>query len=160
MKRLLALHSLTEIVKKLDIAQSWSTNPLIKTPIFNEVMSKNHFQIMLGFLYFNANSNCNPNDPDCNWFYKVKPLIEHLVLKLKQAYKPTRVISMKGELMLWKRQLQFKQYTLNKRSRFGIKFFSLCEVSGYLWNFTIYLGKQKNVPATEAELVQQRVCHK
>ena len=43
--------------------------------------------------------------------------------------------------MLWKGRLGFKQYIPNKRSRFGIKMFSLCEVSGYPWNRFVYVGK-------------------
>ena len=49
--------------------------------------------------------------------------------------------------------MQFKQYIPSKRSRFGIKFLSLCEVSGYLWNCIVYLGKQKNLSAAKTELV-------
>ena len=43
-----------------------------------------------------------------------------------------------------KGRLGFKQYIPNKRARFGIKMFSLCEVSGYLWNSFVYLGKNYN----------------
>ena len=38
-------------------------------------------------------------------------------------------------------RLNFKQYIPDKRSRFGIKFFSLCEESGYLWNTYVYVGR-------------------
>ena len=33
--------------------------------------------------------------------------------------------------------------------------FSLCEVSGYLWNSFVYLGKEANIPADEAEYGKQ-----
>ena len=36
--------------------------------------------------------------------------------------------------------LNFKQYILNKRSRFGVKFFSLYEESGF-WNTYVYVGR-------------------
>lgn len=78
MKRVLALQFLTGIAKKPEVAQYWSTNPLIKTPIFNEVMSRNRFQAIFEFLHFNGNSNYNPNDPDRDRLYKVRSLIEHL----------------------------------------------------------------------------------
>ena len=51
--------------------------------------------------------------------------------------------------MLWIGRLQ---YIPSNRSRFGIKFFSLCEISGYMWNCIVYLGKQQNVSAAETYL--------
>ena len=46
------------------------------------------------------------------------------------------------ELLLWMGRLGFKQYIPNKRSRFCIKMFSLCEVSGYFWNSFVYVSKE------------------
>lgn len=155
MKKFLALHFLTGIVQKPEINQYWSTNPLLKTSVFNQVMSRNRFQVILDFLHFNDNSHYDPNDPNRDRLYKVRPLIDHLVSKFKSVYTPSRDISIDEELMLWKGRLHFKQYIPNKRSRFGIKFFSLCEATGYLWNSYVYLGKQNNVPADEAELIKK-----
>ena len=152
MKKFLALYFLTGIVRKPELGQYWSTNPLIKTPMFNEIMSRNRFKAILDFLHFNDNFNYDPNDPNCDRLYKVRPLIEYLVSKFKSVYIPSREILIDEELMLWKGRLQFKQYIPNKRSRFGIKFFSLCEASRYLWNSYVYLGKQNNIPADEADL--------
>ena len=53
-----------------------------------------------------------------------------------------------------KGRLGFKQYIPNKRARFGIKMFSLCEVSGYLCNSFVYLGKNYN--PTEDEMNYER----
>lgn len=61
--------------------------------------------------------------------------------RFKSAYIPDKNISIDEELMLWKGRLAFKQYIPNKRSRFGIKFFSLCDTTRYLWNSFVYLGK-------------------
>ena len=67
-----------------------------------------------------------------------------------EAYIPSHEILIDEELMLWKGRLGFKQYILNKRCRFGIKYFSLCETSVYLWNLYVYLGKVKNSPGDAA----------
>ena len=46
-------------------------------------------------------------------------------------------------LLMWKGRLSWKQYIPSKRSRFGIKFFVLCESeSGFIWNFCVYTGKE------------------
>lgn len=57
--------------------------------------------------------------------------------------------------MLFKQRLEFKQCIPNKRSRFGITFFYLCEVSGYLQDCVVYLGNQKNVPLDKATLIKE-----
>ena len=38
-------------------------------------------------------------------------------------------------------RLNFKQYIRNKWSGFGVRFFSLCEESDYLWNTYVYVGR-------------------
>ena len=45
-------------------------------------------------------------------------------------------------------RLSWKQYIPLKRSRWGIKFFVLCDSAlGYIWNTFIYVGKYSNEPA-------------
>ena len=85
----------------------------------------------------------NANDPNRDRIYKVHPKIEYLVNKFKSVYTPDKEVSIDEELLLWKGRLGFKQYISNKRSCFGIKMFSLCEVSGYLWNSFVYIGKEQ-----------------
>lgn len=64
-----------------------------------------------------------------------------MINKFKEAYIPLREISIDEQLMLHKGRLVFRQYIPNKRAKFGIKFFSLCDTSGYLWNSEVYVGK-------------------
>ena len=63
MKKFIALYLLTGIIQKPEIGQYWSTNPIIRTPFFNEIMARNRFQSILEFLHFNDNSGYRPNDP-------------------------------------------------------------------------------------------------
>ena len=56
MRQFIALHVLTGIVKKPEISQYWSTDPFLRSPIFNELMSRNQFQSITEFLHFNDNS--------------------------------------------------------------------------------------------------------
>ena len=129
---------LTGIIQKREIEQYWSTNPIIKTPFFNNVIARNCFQSILE-LHFNDNSGYQPNDPQRDRLYKIRPVVEDPVNKFKTVYKPEKHVSIEEELLLWKGRLGFKQYVPNKRARFGIKMFSVCEVSGYLWNSFVYL---------------------
>ena len=64
-ERFFALYVLTGIVKKPELSEYWSTNPLLRTPMFGEIMSRNQFQTTLEFLRFNDNSKYNRNN--LNW---------------------------------------------------------------------------------------------
>ena len=52
MKTFLSLYLLIGIVVKSELQQYWSTNPLIKTEFFNNVMRRNRFQLKLDFSSF------------------------------------------------------------------------------------------------------------
>ena len=114
---------------------------MLKTQFFNDVMFINRLQSILDFFYFNYNSQYNANDPNRDRLSKMRLVVEDLRRKFKSVYTPTQQASTDEELLLWKGRLGFKQYIPNKRVQFGIKMFSLCEVSGYLWNSFVYRGK-------------------
>ena len=45
-KQFISLYLLTGIIRKPEVNQCWSTNPLLKTPFFNNVMPRNQFQLI------------------------------------------------------------------------------------------------------------------
>ena len=90
------------IVSKPAISDYWSTSPLLKDSIFNNVMPRNRYQTILRFLHFAHNSQYNPNDPDRDRLYKVRPLVDLLVSKFKTTYIPENNISIDEMLLLWK----------------------------------------------------------
>ena len=96
-RRFLALHLLTGIIRKPEISQYWSTDPLLVTPLFNKIMSRNRYQSILEFLHFNDNTFYDAVDPDRDRLFKVRPLTEHLVKRFKEAYIPSREISIDGD---------------------------------------------------------------
>ena len=104
-------------------------------------MSRNRFQEISEFLHFADNSNYDANESNQDKLYKVRYVVEFLIDRFKTCCLPAESISVNEELLLWKGRLSFKQYIPSKRARFGIKLFSLCEDSGYLWNSFVYLGK-------------------
>ena len=135
---------------KPEINQYWSTDPFLRSPIFNELMPRNQFQSITEFLHFNDNSQYDIHNTTRDRLYKVRPLVQYLVGKFKAA----KNLSIDEQQLLWKGRLGFKQYISNKRSRFGIKIFSLCELSGYLWNSFVYLGKEAIMSNEEQEYIK------
>ena len=105
-------------------------------------MIRNRFQGILQFLHFADNSNYNPTAANRDKLYKVRPVVTYIMKKFKSVYIPEKQISIDEEVLLWKGKLAFKQYIPLKRAIFGMKLFSLCESSGYVWNSFVYLGKE------------------
>ena len=90
MWKFLALHLLTGIIRKPEISQYWSTDPLLVNPIFNNITSRNRDQSILELLHFNDDTYYDAADPDWDRLFKVRPLVEHSVKRFKEAYIPIR----------------------------------------------------------------------
>ena len=43
--------------------------------------------------------------------------------------------------MAWRGKLRFRQYIKGKKHKFGIKFYALCETTGFVLNIVIYEDK-------------------
>ena len=71
--------------------------------------------------------------------------------KFQNVPKTERYVSIYKELLLSKGL--FNKYIPNKRSRFGMKFFSLYGVSKYLWISFIYNMKEKDRTSSHRQLV-------
>lgn len=68
----LAVSLLMVRTKKLSFPEYWSTDPLIKTPIFSEIMSRDRYLLILRVLHFNNNEQQNKNDP----LFKIRPIFD------------------------------------------------------------------------------------
>ena len=104
-------------------------------------MSADRFLLLCKFLHFENNQLCDQTEPRTN-VTEIKKVMENIVKKCQALYIPEINICIDESLLMWKGRLCWKQYIPSKRSRFGIKFFVLCESeSGYIWNFCVYTGK-------------------
>ena len=119
MKEFFALMLLAEIVQKSEINHYQSTDLLLRSFVFNEMMSMIRYQVILEFLHFSDNSNHDLNNPAGGKLFKIHPIMEYLVTKFQT---PGKNILIDEELILPKGRLNFKQYIPNKRSCFGMKF--------------------------------------
>ena len=62
-KTLLGILILLGIVHNPKLTIYWSTDNLVATPIFNQVMRRDRFLILIKFLHFADNRDYNPEDP-------------------------------------------------------------------------------------------------
>lgn len=136
------------IVKKPSYTMYWSTDHTIQTPIFAECMSLRRIQIILQFLHF-----VDADEGSIDKIRKVRPVLEYLVERFQEIYRPGRDISIDETLLRFKGRLSLKQCNLSKRARFGIKLYKTCEsVTGYVYNCTIYTGKDESKSKTKSTI--------
>ncbi|KAG8224183.1 hypothetical protein J437_LFUL002305 [Ladona fulva] len=142
MRVFFALIMLQSIVRKPEIVHFWSRRPILSTPFFGDTMSYRRFTKIRQYLHFVDNDTydplTNPN-PKLNKIWRVHQMLEE---KFRELYTPERDITIDESLLLYKGRLGWRQYMPQKRARFGIKTFMLCESkSGYVWSTVIYTGK-------------------
>uniref|UniRef100_A0A803K7T6 PiggyBac transposable element-derived protein domain-containing protein n=1 Tax=Xenopus tropicalis TaxID=8364 RepID=A0A803K7T6_XENTR len=149
-KRFLALTLAMGLVERNSIASYWDTATVLSIPLFSAVMPRNRYQILLRFLHFNDNAAAvAPNEPGYDRLYKLRPLINSLCQRFIEVYTPSQNIG------VIKGRLRFRQFIPSKRSRYGMKFYKLCESStGYTSYFMLYEGKDTHLdpPGCPTEL--------
>lgn len=133
---------LMSVVKKATLKSYWSTDPLIATPIFAEIMPRDRFLEILRSLHFNDNDE----QPAGDRLFKIEPVMNILREKFQQFVIPYQNICIDESLMLWKGRLAFKQYIPKKRHRFGVKFFVIVDCkTGVILDFIIYVGADTEI---------------
>ncbi|KAG0418926.1 hypothetical protein HPB47_004500, partial [Ixodes persulcatus] len=147
MKVFFALLLLQGIVDKPVVEWYWSKRRVIETPVFGEVMSKSRFILLMKFLHFaNNEDDAGEVGQARQKLRKIWPVLSLMKDRFKASYMPEENISIDESLMLYKGRLSWKQFLPLKRSRFGVKFYVLCEAaSGYIWDVVIYTGKGTDV---------------
>jgi len=125
--------------KKHAIHQYWSTHPIIATPQFSKFMRRDRYMEILKNLHFNDNETATGKD----YNHKIEPILSKLNLQFKSSLVPFKNLCIDESLVKFKGRLGIKQYIPNKRSRFGIKLFLLCDCeTGYVLKLLVYTGSQ------------------
>ena len=137
---LLAVVILMGGVHKPRFAMYWSTDSLISTPIFSQIISRDRFLILMRFLHFLDNNNINLADPVQDKLYKVREVVNMIEESCFQVFSPGKDVSIDESLVPFKGRLSFQQYIKSKRARFGIKLYQLCTSNGILLDFIVYHG--------------------
>ena len=116
----------------------WSSSVLYDLTLWSSLMSRNRFQLLLRFLHFVDNSV----DSD-DRLYKIRPIMDHLNNVMKNNYVLNKNLSIDESMMLWRGRLMFRQYIKNKKHKYGIKLYNLCESNGLIIKIKIYCGKEE-----------------
>ncbi|KAF8785039.1 PiggyBac transposable element-derived protein like [Argiope bruennichi] len=138
----LALLILQGILQKPIQKLYWSQIPYFYTPFFGQIMSERRFALLMKFLHFTNNATIDTSNHPQPGLRKIYEVYEALNRKFKSSYIPECEVTVDESLLLYKGRLVFKQYLPKKKSKFGVKFYQLCESStGYIWNSLVYTGR-------------------
>ncbi|GBN77865.1 PiggyBac transposable element-derived protein 4 [Araneus ventricosus] len=138
-----AMIILMGIIKKPSLKMYFITNEVFATPFFNRVKPRDVFLHILRCLHFTS-------DASAKKLQKLGLIVDNLKNKFKRTYIPKENICIDESLFAWKGRLGFRQYVPSKRSRYGVKIYKLCKsVTGYVWNFLIYCGKDTDMSSSD-----------
>ena len=88
MKQFFALLLLTGIVWKPEINHYRSTEPPLKSLVFNATMQRNRYRAIIVFLHFNDNSTYNAKDLNRDILFRICALMEYLVCRFHRFSTP------------------------------------------------------------------------
>ncbi|GBP91137.1 PiggyBac transposable element-derived protein 4 [Eumeta japonica] len=65
---------------------------------------------------------------------------------MADLYYPEADLSIDESMVLWRGRLVFRQYIKNKKHKYGVKLYELCESSGIVMKIRVYKGKSERPP--------------
>lgn len=146
MKKFISAIILMGQVKKDRIRDYWSTNPLIETPIFGKLMSRNRWEQIWNFWHFSDNLLVQNTD---DRLYKVRPVLQHLTQRFQTVYKPAQELSLDEAMIPWRGRLRIRTYNPGKLIKYGILVRMVSEATtGYICNMKIYAAEGKKLEDT------------
>lgn len=110
-----------------------------------ETMSSKRFAKLRSVIHFNDNSLHKPiTHPEHDRLHKIRSIISHLNQRFSNIVPLEQRLSLDEQMCATKVAHFLKQYLPNKPHKWGFKFYVLCSLSGYAYNFEIYSGKNDN----------------
>ncbi|GBP66764.1 PiggyBac transposable element-derived protein 4 [Eumeta japonica] len=139
MRKFVGLLLYMGLTKLPTIAHYWKLDPLYNLPLFRQIMSRNRFQILLRYLHFSEN-----DDSSTSRLHKIQPILDRFNNIMADLYYPEADLSIDESMVLWRGRLVFRQYIKNKKHKYGVKLYELCESSGIVMKIRVYKGKVKD----------------
>ena len=128
------------------IADYWKDDWILGVPAFARIMSRNRFQEILRYFHVNNNENMLARENEnYDKLFKIRPLIESLKVNFQLQYNPHFEQSIDEAMVKYKGRTSLKQYMPLKPIKRGIKRWCRADShAGYLCDFEVYSGKQKD----------------
>lgn len=121
----------------------WSNDDFFRVDIVKRAMSAQDFEQTLRYLHFANNDDfIAKGKPGFDKLFKVRPLLDRLLVLFGRMYVPNREMSFDEQMIAFKGRTSLKQYMPAKPIKRGIKVWALADAhNGYVYLFDIYTGK-------------------
>ena len=133
----------------------WSNDEDLGISLVKNALSRNRFQMLKSFIHFVDNSEAENNKHDKG--FKIRPLYTMLQKSFIKFGIFKENSSIDEMIVRYYGHHSLKQFIRGKQIRFGYKFWELCGVSGYCYNFDLYCGKATNMEENSDLLLGSKV---
>ena len=146
----------------------WSSNPALQNQLISRTMSRNRFKLIQRYFHVNdplkdptrlknkeAAKEALTKDP----LFKISPLMEKVRMRSMEKYNLHQEISVDEAMIKCHGQHWSIVGAPNKPAKRGFKIFVVADaVSGYLWNFQVYIRRQKEAGLTQRVVENLTEC--
>ena len=125
-------------------------NFIVHTPGFREVMERDRFIALWGFLHL-----VDQTDEAVDKIYKVRPMLDRMLPLFRRYYSPRQQLGLDEGIIPTKNHLAIKQYIRDKTVKWCIKSFLLCEAkTGYILDADLH-GPGQGPPLAPPQISRQ-----
>lgn len=148
MEKFLGVQVAMGLCAKPSIPNHWTmdTQQLSWTPNYSRVMSRKRYELLSSCLHFNNNSLRRARgDEHYDPLFKIRPLIDAVLLKFREEYYPHQDLSVKESVIIFSGRVFFQKNILSKRVRFRTKSLVLTDSrSNYTYLWDVHTGGASN----------------
>lgn len=136
MRKFIGIILLTGLIKLPRLEDYWKKDPLFFHPLFHHIqMSYNRFALILKNWHF-----CDNEEATADRLYKISRIMDMVFSNIQKLYIPGAEVSIDETTISHNGYLHFRQCNTSDRHRHRIKIYKLCDMSGYVWNASVYCG--------------------
>ena len=145
-KAFLAMIVAMGLVNQENIQDYWSTDKVLSTPFFPQILPKDKFMNILTFFHLCDNDNYVPRgQAEYNPVSKLGTIYSVVIEKFSSVWTPGKNICIDEGMIPFRGKVHFKVYNPDK---YGVKSYQLCDSSsGYCCMFEIYTGVNPDPPS-------------
>ena len=136
-----------------NIQDYWSTDEVLSTPFFPQIMSRDKFMNILTFFHLCNNDNYIPRGQEgYNPVNKLGTIYSVVTGNFSDVWKPGKNICIDEGMIPFRGKVHFKVYNPDKPDKYGVKSYQLCDSSnGYCCRFEIYTGVNQEPPSAKGK---------
>ena len=143
MKCFIALTIAMGLTVQEDLGEYWSTDPVVQTPFYPGIMSRDYFMNILSFFHLSDNSNYIPRgqrgyDP----LFKLGQVYENILARFRNVWYPGQHVCIDEGMIPFRGKIHMRVYAPDKPDKYGLKSYELCDSeNAYCCVFRLYTGK-------------------